>query len=99
LTKAKKKLEKFKFFLNKLNVWRNKHGRDTFDSAEKWKLKMYSCNKQKDNYNCGIFVIFYVEQFLKTGAVNIDSSFDCLKYRHTLKQSILETCGNAQILV
>jgi hypothetical protein len=56
---------------------------------------MYPCNKQNDVYNCGVYVLFYVEQCLKNGAVEIDKCFNCLYYRYNLKKLIFITCEDA----
>lgn len=77
--------EKFGQFLDVFN---------TFDKSlglfKHWKLKN-DCNypKQKDTYNCGIFLLKFAELYIKNGAIELPS-FNPLQYRHYLKKYVLD---------
>lgn len=45
--------------------------------------------KQSDNYNCGIFVLYFIECFLKGKPLNVE--FYTASYRDEIKEFLLET--------
>ncbi|KAB0790551.1 hypothetical protein PPYR_15047, partial [Photinus pyralis] len=60
--------------------------------SDSWKLVMVDHNKQRDGYNCGIFVMHFIENIvLNNGSFVLDKNFDPTNYRIYLQEFLLKS--------
>lgn len=48
-----------------------------------WNLYIYQHIRQRDSYNCGVYITYYFERLLKQ--LPLTNDFDTSKYRNYLK--------------
>lgn len=85
---AWKHLSNFHEFLRKHKAFKEDTCIQLAD-AELWKAKEFPHQLQKDAVNCGVFVLNFIKQYLKTG--KIDRPIETELYRNELLHQILRT--------
>jgi hypothetical protein len=61
-------------------------------SSKKWKNTRTIYPSQPDAFNCGLYVIFYIESEIKN--INVEMNFDATKYRQYVMSIILENSSD-----
>jgi hypothetical protein len=95
LNQAHAKLQKFLTFVIQFNNPANKN-KKKLPIPKRWKVKTYKYNRQskKDQSNCGIYVLNYIQQFLKGQCVKKLKEFKPKTNRLYWKKLILATSNN-----
>jgi Ulp1 protease family, C-terminal catalytic domain len=95
LNQAQAKLQKFLTFVLQFNNPANKN-KKKLPIPKRWKVKTFKYNRQskKDHSNCGIYVLNYIQQFLKSQCVEKLKEFNPKTNRLYWKKLILATSDN-----
>ncbi len=82
--------EYFKQFLQLFNNLKTEKMQISFKSHTLWGYKFIACGQQSDTYNCGIFLLDFVKQYLEHKTIEVKNNFNCEIERRNLKNKILQ---------
>jgi hypothetical protein len=77
------------YFKNFLKFWSSETGTNIDELKQCWKTKRISHPCQTDSYNCGVFVMYFINQLMSNDS--IDMSFDPSDFRNSCYRNLLAT--------
>lgn len=89
VTEEKKDIKYLKHFLNKIEIYNEFN--DIKIETNGWQCKKIRHAKQKDSFNCGVFILLYLRNIIYSK--KLSKLEDPMAFREFLKESLLKKCS------